>query len=157
MELKRFKMHNERYDRGEGIHFWLQVILFTGIGQLCWNIENQWFALFLNAKVTLDVTYTTAMTIVSATLTLISSLLFGTIQDRKGKRQIYLGVGFILWGLSTVLMYIAEPIAKIGTHSAVIMAAWLVVLIDGVMSFMGSIGYDSSVNIWINDHTTTKN
>ena len=157
MELKRFKMHDERYDRGEGIHFWLQVILFTGIGQLCWNIENQWFALFLNAKVTLDVTYTTAMTIVSATLTLISSLLFGTIQDRKGKRQIYLGVGFILWGLSTILMYIAEPIANIGTHSYVILAAWLVVLIDGIMSFMGSIGYDSSVNIWINDHTTTKN
>ena len=159
--LKRFSIHDERYDRGEGIHFWLQILLFTTIGQLCWNVENQWFALFLNAKVTLDVTYTTAMTILSASLTLISSFLFGTISDREGKRQKFLALGFILWGFSTILMYIAEPVAKLGLEnsntSLIVFAGWLVVLIDGIMSFIGSIGYDSAVNVWINDHTTTKN
>nr|MCR5740910.1 MFS transporter [Gammaproteobacteria bacterium] len=157
----RWAIHDERYDRGEGPHFWLQILLFTTVGQLCWNIENQWFTLFLNAKVTLDVTYTTAMTILSASLTLISSFLFGTISDRKGKRRIFISIGFILWGLSTILMYIAEPIAAKGVDTGnlklVTFAAWLVVLIDGIMSFIGSIGYDSAVNVWINDHTTTKN
>lgn len=159
--MKRFSMHDERYDRGEGPHFWLQIILFTTIGNLCWNVENQWFALFLNAKITLDVTFTTAMTILSATLTLISSFLFGTISDRQGKRQKFLALGFILWGFSTILMYIAEPIANVGRAndniSLMVFAAWLVVLIDGIMSFIGSIGYDSAVNVWLNDHTTTKN
>ena len=152
--LKRFSIHDEKYDRGEGIHFWLQILLFTTVGQLCWNVENQWFALFLNAKVTLDVTYTTAMTIISASLTLISSFLFGTISDRQGKRQKFLALGFILWGCSTILMYIAQPVAELGY---IVLAGWLVVLIDGIMSFIGSIGYDSAVNVWINDHTTTKN
>ena len=152
--LKRFSIHDEKYDRGEGVHFWLQILLFTTVGQLCWNVENQWFALFLNAKVTLDVTYTTAMTIISASLTLISSFLFGTISDRQGKRQKFLALGFILWGCSTILMYIAQPVAELGY---IVLAGWLVVLIDGIMSFIGSIGYDSAVNVWINDHTTTKN
>ena len=158
---QRMKIHDERYDKGEGIHFWFQVLLYTLIGQFCWNVENQWFALFLNAHITLDVFFVSAMTILSATLTCISSLVFGTLSDRTGKRSLFLGIGFISWGVTTILMYICQPIAEYGhangIQSIVLLAAWMVVLIDGIMSFCGSIGYDAAVNVWINDHTTIKN
>ncbi len=33
----------------------------------------------------------------------------------------------------------------------------MVVALDGVMSFIGSIAYDCGFNVWVNDHTTSRN
>src|SRR5574344_1506729 len=151
---KAVKLADAKYDQGKGFNFWWQILLFALCGQLCWNVENQWFALFLNRKITLDVTYTTAMTILSATLTCISTFLFGTLADRKGKRKLLMGLGYVIWGISTIMMGTCEWVANAG---AIKTAALMVVLIDGIMSFIGSIAYDSSFNVWTNDHTTENN
>ncbi|MCI1244517.1 MAG: MFS transporter [Bacilli bacterium] len=148
------------YDNGRGGGFWWQLIVFCFIGQLSWNIENQWFTLFLNAKITLNVSYTTAMTIVSATLTVIATFIFGTLADRQGQRKKFLCAGYIAWGVSTILMSSAEWVANLATGEndpTLIVAAVMVVAIDGIMSFLGSMAYDSSFNVWVNDHTTVKN
>lgn len=154
---KAIKLADSKYDNGEGFNFWWQLIVFCFVGQLAWNIENQWFTLFLNAKITLNVSYTTAMTIVSATLTCLSTFIFGTLSDRRGNRKVFLSFGYIFWGVSTILMGSAEWVSKSGTVSALTIAALMVVAIDGIMSFLGSMAYDSSFNVWTNDHTTVKN
>lgn len=56
-------------------------------GQLCWNMENQWFNTFVYAKIAGDVNIVTCMVIVSALVTTISTFVFGTMSDRAGKRK----------------------------------------------------------------------
>ena len=48
-------------------------------GQLCWNIENQWFNTFVYAKIAKDPTIISWMVGVSATATTISTFLFGCV------------------------------------------------------------------------------
>jgi hypothetical protein len=50
-----------------------------------------------------------------------------------------------------------EFITEDKTALAIVLAAVLVVIFDAIMSFIGSIAYDSSFNVWVNDHTTEKN
>jgi len=148
---------DEKYDSGRGFNFSWQFIFLALVGQLCWNVENQWFNTFLYRKITQDVNYVTAMVIMSATLTCIATYLFGTISDRKGKRKIFIGLGYIVWGFSTIAVGSTELIAQNHTAAMITLAATLVVVLDGIMSFIGSIAYDSSFNVWVNDHTTEKN
>jgi MFS family permease len=129
-------------------------------GQLCWNIENQWFNTFVYAKIAKDSTIVTIMVITSALVTTLSTFFFGTLSDRKGTRRRYIGIGYILWGVFTIAFGMTEFIKSgtVGTAAKLsILAAVLVVLADDVMSFFGSMGNDSGYNAWINDITTDKN
>ena len=147
----------QQYDEGRGFNFWWQFVLFAIIGQLCWNVENQWFNTFLYAKITKDVSYVTAMVIISATLTCFSTFLFGTLSDRKGVRNKLIGWGNVLWGVSTIAVGLCQFLVKDGVDMSAVFAACMVVALDGVMSFIGSIAYDCGFNVWVNDHTTPKN
>ena len=73
------------------------------IGQLVWNIENQWFNTFVYAKIAKDPTIISWMVAVSAIATTISTFVFGTLSDRKGRRKTFIGFGYILWGIFTIL------------------------------------------------------
>ncbi len=149
------ELMNKKYQEGRGFPFWLQFVSFCLCGQLCWNVENQWFNTFMYTKITKDVSYVTAMVIVSATLTCISTFLFGTISDRKGTRRKFIGIGYILWGISTILVGLMEFVAT--EAKAVVLAATMVVVLDGIMSFIGSLGYDAGFNSWANDFTNDRN
>ena len=144
----------KKYDEGKGFGFWWQFVLYALVGQLCWNIENQWFNTFLYTHITKDVSYVTAMVILSATLTCFSTFLFGTISDRTGKRQKWLGLGFIIWGFTTIAVGLCQYTVSWWGPA---IAATMVVLFDGIMSFVGSIAYDCSFNTWTNDHTNKNN
>lgn len=129
-------------------------------GQLCWNIENQWFNTFVYAKIAKDSTIVTLMVITSALVTTISTFFFGTLSDRKGTRRKYIAIGYILWGLFTIAFGMTEFISTgtIGNGAKIgMLAAVLVILADDVMSFFGSMGNDSGYNAWINDITTDRN
>lgn len=153
------KEASDKYDQGKGFSFYFMFILLALAGQLCWNMENQWFNTYLYATITKDSNYVTAMVILSATLTCISTFIFGALSDRLGKRKLFTGWGFIVWGIATIgvglCQYIIDPNNK--TTTAVAIAATMVVLMDGIMSFIGSIAYDSSYNAWVNDHTNDGN
>lgn len=142
------------YDQGKGGFFTFQFILLCLCGQLCWNIENQWFNTFVYAKIGKFVWIVTGMVICSATLTCISTFLFGALSDRKGRRKNMMGIGYIAWGISTILVGMVEFAAP---FVPIYLAGTLMIILDGVMSFIGSAGYDSSFNAWANDHTTTAN
>ena len=143
-----------------GFTFWFLVWGLGIAGQLCWNMENQWFNTFVYAKIAKDPTIISWMVGVSAAATTVSTFLFGTVSDRRGKRRILISVGYILWGIFTILFGLTEFIAGTGAGGApgvLLTAGIAVVAADAVMSFFGSMGNDIGLNAWINDHMNDRN
>ena len=140
--------------------FWLLVWGLGLAGQLCWNMENQWFNTFIYARIAKDPTIIAWMTAVSAAATTVSTFVFGTVSDRRGSRKPLIAWGYILWGVFTILFGMTQFItgggAAPGTQTLLV-AGFAVVAADAIMSFFGSMGNDSGFNAWMNDHMTDKN
>ena len=143
-----------------GFVFWFLVWGLGIAGQLCWNMENQWFNTFVYAKIAKDPTIISWMVGVSAAATTLSTFLFGTVSDRKGRRKTLISAGYILWGIFTITFGLTEFIAggEPGkTASMLAVAGIAVVSADAIMSFFGSMGNDIGLNAWINDHMNDTN
>ncbi len=141
-----------------GWRFWLIAIGMGLAGQICWNVENQWFTTFVYAKISGDVNIVTSMVIISALATTVSTFLFGTLSDRRGKRKLFLSVGYIVWGVTTIVFGLTEYLHGLSDSTVyAIFLASLVVIFDAVMSFFGSMGNDSGYNTWLNDYTNDTN
>ena len=140
--------------------FWLMVWGLGLAGQLCWNMENQWFNTFVYAKIAKDPTIISWMVAVSAAATTVSTFLFGCVSDRLGRRRVLISAGYILWGIFTILFGMTQFLAgnrDLSAGSAFIGIAAAVVAADAVMSFFGSMGNDIGFNAWINDHMNDGN
>lgn len=142
------------------LHFWTLVWGLGLAGQLCWNMENQWFNTFVYEKIAKDPTIISWMVAISAIATAVSTFVTGTMVDRKGRRKNAVAIGYILWGVFTILYGCTEFIMK-GTASGsanVLMTAGIAVVgADAIMSFFGSMGNDSGFNAWMNDHMDDTN
>jgi MFS family permease len=122
--------------------FWLLVWGLGLAGQLCWNMENQWFNTFVYAKIAKDPTVISWMVAMSALATTISTFFFGTLSDRHGRRRRLVALGYILWGIFTIAFGLTQYItggSVSATAKVVMVAAASAVLADTVMSFFGSI------------------
>lgn len=139
------------------VQFWAIIWGMGLAGQLCWNMENQWFNTFVYAKISGDVNIVTWMVIVSAFVTTVSTFLFGTMSDRMGKRKIFVSLGYIIWGCATILFGLTEYARVSGIGFLISLSGFLVVLTDAIMSFFGSMGCDSGYNVWVNDYTNDSN
>ncbi|MEG1805732.1 MAG: MFS transporter [Clostridia bacterium] len=132
----------------------LMILWLVGfVGQLCWNVENQWFNTFVYAKISPDPSIIAWMTAVSAAMTTISTFVFGTMSDRIGKRRPFIFFGYIFWGLFTIAYGATEFLPK----DPIILACIMVVAMDAVMSFFGSMGNDSGFNSWTTDISNEHN
>ncbi len=150
----------ENLEKENGFRFWILVWGLGLAGQLCWNIENQWFNTFIYAKIAKDSDIVTLMVITSALVTTFSTFFFGTLSDRKGTRRRFISLGYILWGIFTIIFGLTEFLngGTVGAGTKFgLLAAVLVILADDVMSFFGSMGNDSGYNAWTNDMTTNRN
>lgn len=134
--------------------FWL-VIWVAGIaGQLVWNIENQWFNTFVYDKIAPNPNIITWMVAISAIASTFSTFLCGTLSDRIGKRRIFVLLGYIMWGSSTIVFGLTQfTIGILGVTGAAIM----VVIADAIMSFFGSMGNDCGFSTWTTDITNPHN
>ena len=132
----------------------LTLIWILGlVGQLCWNVENQWFNTFIYAKIGPYPWIISCMTAVSAAATTFSTFFFGTWSDRVGKRRPCLFAGYVLWGLFTIAYGLVEFLPKNG----IVAAAVMVVAVDAIMSLFGSMGNDCAFNSWTTDITSEHN
>lgn len=136
-----------------GFSFWLLVWGLGMAGQICWNMENQWFNTFVYAKIGKDPSIITGMLIFSALATTFSTFFFGTWSDRIGKRRTFIGLGYILWGVFTIAFGLTEFLSK----DLYLLVGIMVVLADTIMSFFGSMGNDSGFNAWCNDNMNNDN
>ena len=79
----------------------------------------------------------------------------GGVLDHIRKRKIFIVVGYLLWGLSTM----ASPGSTRSTWSgslglnAVRFAIVLVIVMDCIMTFFGSTANDAAFNAWVTDVT----
>lgn len=139
-------MNNEKKTK-TAFKVWLLIWGLGLAGQICWNMENQWFNTFVYAKIGKDPTIITWMLSISAAATTFATFFFGTWADRTGKRRKFISWGYILWGIFTIIFGLTEFISK----DAYLLAAISVVLADMIMSFFGSMGNDAGFNTWTND------
>lgn len=146
-------MKNSIEKKRSGFSMWLLVWGLGLAGQICWNMENQWFNTFVYAKIGKDPSIITGMLICSAAATTFATFFFGTWADRTGKRRRFISLGYILWGIFTICFGLTEFISK----ELYLFMAIMVVLADTVMSFFGSMGNDAGFNTWTNDIMTDKN
>jgi MFS family permease len=138
--------------------FWALIWLLGLAGQLCWNMENQWFNTFVYAKIAKDPTIISWMLAISAMATTVSTFLFGCVSDRRGNRKSLVSIGYILWGVFTILFGTTQFLkADNNENTAIIGVAFAVVAADAIMSFFGSMGNDIGYNAWINDHMNAEN
>lgn len=132
---------------------WALIWILGLAGQLCWNVENVWFNNFIYDKIAPNPAIITWMVGVSATVTTFATFLVGTWGDRIGKRKPFIAFGYIFWGIFTIIFGITEflPI------SSVFAAGCFVVGADAIMSFFGSVGYDSAFSAWTTDISNESN
>lgn len=146
-------MKNNLKKHNSGFSMWLLIWGLGLAGQICWNMENQWFNTFVYSKIGKDPSIITGMLICSAAATTFATFFFGTWADRLGCRRKFIGLGYILWGIFTIAFGLTEFISK----DLYLFAAISVVLADTVMSFFGSMGNDAGFNTWTNDILTDSN
>ncbi len=151
---------------------WFNVCLFCLIGSIAWNLENMYFNTFLYNSVYAGVSAeamagtmapTTAisrMVALSAITAVLTTFVMGTFSDRLKNRKLFISIGYIIWGLITAIFgfITKENIAAIFNLSdgAKILSftVWAVIIMDMVMTFMGSTSNDSAFNAWVTDITT---
>ena len=132
---------------------WVLIWTLGLAGQICWNIENQWFNTFVYAKISKDPSIITGMLSCSAAATTFATFFFGTWSDRRGNRRLFLSAGYVLWGIFTIVFGLTQFLPL----SHYLLVSVMVVLADTVMSFFGSMGNDAGFNAWINDILTDGN
>lgn len=146
------------------------------MGQIAWNIENMYFNTFLynniysngasQTAVNSAIPYTSAISLMvglSAATAVITTFIMGTLSDRLNKRKAFISVGYIIWGLITASFgFISrEHIASLFHLSDEVQiltaTVWTVIVMDCVMTFMGSTSNDSVFNAWVTDVTSPEN
>jgi len=132
---------------------WALIWILGMAGQLCWNVENAWFNTFVYAKIAPNPAIISWMVGVSAAATTFATFLIGTMGDRKGRRKPFIAIGYILWGIFTIMFGVSEFIPV----NTIFAAGCFVVGMDAIMSFCGSVGYDSAFSAWTTDISNESN
>lgn len=139
------------------------IILFGFIGQIAWAVENNFFNTFLFSfgGTTEDIS---TMVAASSVVAVIATFLMGTLSDKLGRRKVFLNAGYIAWGI-TVMAFafisrenLGALIGKEASSAAALSATvTTVIIMDCLMTFMGSTSNDSAFNAWVTDVTSTSN
>lgn len=137
-----------------GLRAWAAIWIAGLIGQLTWVIENSFFNTYVYDQIALRSDIITWMVSLSAIVSTAATFLMGTLSDQIGKRRIFVLLGYIFWGVSTIVFGLTQfAVAALGVTGAAV----LVVIMDCVMSFFGSMGNDCGLNSWTTDISTPEN
>lgn len=153
---------------------WVNILLFSFMGGVAWNVENMYFNTFLynsiyagasSAAMAGTMAPTTAisrMVALSAVTAVVTTFIMGTLSDKMKNRKVFISFGYIAWGIVTALFGLIsrDNVAAVFrlTDEAKILTftVWAVILMDMLMTFMGSTSNDSAFNAWVTDVTTPK-
>lgn len=135
--------------------FWAALFIFSLMGQVAWVVENMYFNVFIYKMFhasAADISLMVGASSVAATLT---TILVGAFSDYVGKRKIFICGGYLTWGISILSFAllrvdILTPIAGSAMQAASL-GITLVILMDCVMTFLGSSANDACFNAWMTD------
>ncbi len=158
-----------------GAKLWFNLILFGFVGQIAWAVENMYFNTFLYNSIyngvsqnavdnTIDVMSAISLMVALSSITAaIATFLIGALSDKIGKRKIFISLGYILWGITTAAFgFISTENTAAVFHltdevKILTVTVCIVIVMDCVMTFMGSSSNDACFNAWVTDVTNTKN
>ena len=142
----------EKVKLGKRILF--NLILFGFMGQVAWAVENVYFNTFLYNFIGGTPKDISVMVACSAVAAVVTTFIMGTLSDKLNRRKVFICVGYILWGVTVAVFALIsrENIARafsISDEAKVVAATVSVVIImDCVMTFMGSTSNDAAFNAW---------
>lgn len=154
---------------------WFNLILFGLMGQIAWSVENMYFNTFLYNSVYNGASQTaingsidvmdaiSKMVAYSAVAAVVTTFIMGVLSDRVNSRKWFISIGYIVWGIITAsfglitrdniaLLFSLQDEVKILTATVI-----TVIVMDCVMTFMGSTSNDSAFNAWVTDITDVTN
>ncbi len=153
---------------------WFTICLFSFIGSMAWNVENMYFNTFLYNSVYAGASQTalagtmapttaiSRMVALSAIAAMLTTFVMGTLSDKLKNRKAFISIGYIAWGIITAMFGL---ITKDNTAAALhlsdevkILAStvWIVIILDIIMTILGSTSNDAAFNAWVTDITTPK-
>lgn len=153
---------------------WFIITLFCFMGGIAWNTENMYFNTFITNEIYADVSQaaiqgsmeaTTAiarMVALSAVAAVVTTFIMGALSDKLKNRRLFISIGYILWGIVTGMFgfITKENVASLFNLSdeAKILGTtvWFVILMDIVMTFMGSTSNDAAFQAWVTDVTVPR-
>ena len=153
---------------------WFGICLFSFMGGIAWNIENMYFNTFLYNSVyagasseamagtMAPTTAISRMVALSAIAAVVSTFIMGTLSDKMKNRKLFISGGYLLWGLITASFGFitrdgVSAILNLSDEAKILGATvWAVILMDIIMTFMGSASNDAAFNAWVTDVTTPK-
>ncbi|MBO5421916.1 MAG: MFS transporter [Clostridia bacterium] len=153
---------------------WFIITLFCFMGGIAWNTENMYFNTFITNEIYADVSRaailgtmeaTTAvarMVALSAIAAVVTTFIMGALSDKLKNRKMFISVGYIFWGIVTAMFgFISkENVANLFnlTDEVKILGCtvWFVILMDIVMTFMGSTSNDAAFQAWVTDVTVPR-
>ena len=151
----------EKVKLGKRILF--NLILFGFMGQVAWAVENVYFNTFLYNFICGTPKDISVMVACSAVAAVVTTFIMGTLSDKLNRRKVFICAGYILWGITVAVFALIsrENIARafsISDEVKVVAATVSVVIImDCVMTFMGSTANDAAFNAWVTDVTVPEN
>jgi len=158
-----------------GKRFTFNLVLFGLIGQIAWVIENMYFNTFLYNSVYAGASQAAVngainvidavnkMVAASAITAVVTTFIMGTLSDRVGTRKKFISIGYIVWGITVCvfgfitrdntasLFHLTDEVKILG------ITAWIVIIMDCVMTFAGSTANDANFNAWVTDSTNSSN
>lgn len=137
-----------------GGKIWFCLLFFGLIGQIAWIVENMYFAKFMQDEFVDEAWATTLMVALSAIFATAATVVTGAICDKTGKRSVFVSWGFIVWGL-TIMVFALFPIDYSPEQLGGLVAG--IIIMDCVMSWVGSSANDAAFNTWLTDMTDTTN
>ncbi|MFB6608935.1 MFS transporter [Agromyces sp. NPDC056379] len=139
---------------------WAVLALVGLVGQIAWTVENMYLNVFVYDTITDDPAVLAAMVAASAASATLATLVVGAWSDRVGRRRVFVAGGYVLWGLSTAAFGLVTVDGLAGAASvagAVALAVLTVIVLDCLMSVLGSGANDAAFNAWVTDVTDTTN
>ena len=139
------------------------LVTFGFIGQVAWAVENNYFNTFLFNYIGGDSRDISRMVAWSSVVAVLTTLIMGTLSDKLNRRKIFICGGYILWGftvMSFALISRESVDAAFGIADAARLGAVtvsIVIILDCLMTFMGSTSNDAAFNAWITDVTNPRN
>ena len=139
----------------QGKKFWTALVLFGLVGQVAWVVENMYLNVFIYKMFHASAAAISTMVGASAVTATVTTILMGALSDRIGKRKVFICGGYIAWGISIVAfgmirMDVLTPMC--GTVAAAAsLGVTLVIVLDCVMTFLGSTANDAAYNAWLTD------
>ena len=139
---------------------WTAFVIYGLIGQIAWTIENNYLNVFIYKTVTYNPDAIAVMVAASAVIATLATLFMGALSDKLGKRKVFMAAGYIIWGITITLFGVIkkQSVAKLfPAADAVTLTVTFIVMLDCLMTYIGSTANDAAFNAWVTDVTVPSN